>query len=304
MLWSSLTVFAFLAAASGGIWTGVPSRPLAPGENHAVWEEYGLQSANQADFGRYKAVAYRFRDTTGAYAAWAWLNAADRTAVLDGNVVVTCAGACPDSKRPDFKGLLSRLDAKQISHERGPLLPDYLPRKNMIPGSGRYVLGPASLARFAPELPPAAMAFQFSTEAALARYRTPKGDAMLAIVSYPTPAMARQQAVEFRKLAGAVVKRSGPLVMVVPGATDAEAASALVSPISYQASVSWDEKPPDPHFFARLTEMLRAIGQLILFLIALCFTGGLAVGGGRVMAKRFGKSTADGDIILLHLTGK
>lgn len=298
MLWSSLTLVAFLAAP-GGIWTGIPSHTASPAGDSAVWDEYGLTATEAADFGRYKAVAYRFRDTTGAYAGWLWLKSTDRTAALEGNTVVTCSGACPDAK-----ALGARLDSGQISHSPGSVLPSYLPRKGLIAGSERYLLGPASLAQFAPALPQGAMAFQFSTEAAMAHYKAAKGDILLAVVSYPTPAMARQQAAEFRKSSGTVVKRSGPLVMVVPAAADAEAASALVAGISYQASVSWDEKPPDPHFATELKDMLRAIGQLILFLVALCVVGGLGVGAVRGVRERFGKSTADGDVIVLHLSSK
>src|SRR5580704_13966280 len=69
--------------------------PFAPGGNQAVWDEYGLQSAEQADFGAYRAVAYHLKDPTGAYAAWDWLKATDRSAALSGNLVFTCSGSCP-----------------------------------------------------------------------------------------------------------------------------------------------------------------------------------------------------------------
>lgn len=299
MLWSSLTAIAFLAAAPAPVWMGAPVSAVSPAGGRAVWDEYGLESMEQADFGPYQAIAYRFRDTTGAYAGWLWLKSRDGSAALDGNLVTTCAGACPSAK--DLQG---KIDPKQISRAAASLLPSYLPRKDRVAGSERYILGPASLAQFAGVLPAAAFAFQFSAEAALASYRTSHGDLLLAIVSYPTPAMARQQAAEFRKLSGAVVKRSGPLVMLVPAAGDAQAATALLSGINYQASISWDEKPPDPRFFTKLKQMLFAIGELILFLLALCVTGGLAVGGARAIRERFGKPTADRDVIALHLSGK
>lgn len=298
MLWSSLTLVAFLAAApSGSIWKGPVSHSFTPTNDRALWDEYGLESAEQADVGRAKAVAYRFRDTTGAYAAWLWLKSSGEMASLDGNVVLTCSGTCPGPK-----ALWSRIDGSQVSHAASSSLPGYLPRKGLIPGSERYILGLASLEKFGAALPAQAMAFQFSTEAAVASYQTPKGRILLAIVSYPTPAMARQQAVEFRKLNGVAVKRSGPLVMVVPDGQDKDAAS-VISGISYLASVSWDEKPLDPHIVLKLRDMLFAIGELILFVVGLCVIGGLAVGGVRVVRSQFGSSTA-GDVIVLNLSGR
>ncbi len=280
--------------ASAGVWKK-PSEPFTPPGNHAVWDEYGLQEAEKASLGKVQAVVYRFKDTTGAYAAYDWVKAGDRSALLEGNLVFTCSGPCSRAE------LLPNVDAAAISHANGSTLPDYLPAKNRLPGSERYILGGASLAEFASALPPQAVAFQFSTEAVLARYREGAGDSVLAILSYPTPDIARLQADEFRKLSGAVVKRSGPMVMVISSPADPDAAKARVAGIRYQAQVSWDEKPPDPRFMSKLKQMLWAIGQLILFLVCLCVVGGLTVGGVRAYRDRFGTQTAGDAVIVLHL---
>ncbi len=81
-----------------------------------------------------------------------------------------------------------------MSHAALPTLRNYLPAKNIIAHSERYILGPAGLAAAAPKIPAAAVNFDFAPEGDIARYRTPNGEATLAVFSYPNMQMARQQA--------------------------------------------------------------------------------------------------------------
>src|SRR5208337_1976052 len=96
-----------------------------------------------------------------------------------------------------------------------PVLPSYLPSDGLVPNSERYILGPATLQKFAPGIPPSLAAFHFGAEAHMGSFRNAKGDAPVIVFNYPTPKIAMQRAIEFQKLSGAVAKRSGPLVAVV-----------------------------------------------------------------------------------------
>ncbi len=274
-------------------------RPYAVEGGRALWDEFGLVEAEQADFGAWQAVAYRMHDATGAYAAARWMATSHADLQIIDNIVVVSS-----SRIPGPAALAAFLAPASRSGGALPMLPADLP-PGFAPGSVRYILGPASLAEFAPGVPAAALAFQFSTEAVVAQYPAGRaGRLTLMIASFPTPGMARGQAVEFRKIPGALVKRSGPLVALIPSPPEAESAQRLLSGVHYMASITWDEKPPDPHMGGNVKRMILAIAQLILFLLVLCVVGGLAVAGARLLRQRFGNTNADESVIVLHLADK
>jgi hypothetical protein len=189
-----------------------------------------------------------------------------------------------------------------LSRAAYPSLDNYLPLKNLTAGSKRYIYGPVALAEFEPRIPALDVAFDFSTEGQLAKYRTPKGEATLAIFSYPTPGIARQQLAELQKLPGAAAKRTGALVAVV-FAPD-QTAESILSQINYQASVSMDQVPPLVLKPESAAKMLLAIISLAGVLVAFCALSGIAFGLIRVLARKFGHLGANDAMITLHLADK
>ena len=192
-----------------------------------------------------------------------------------------------------------------VSHTSIPTLDTYLPPKGLLPRSERYILGPAGLKANAPEIPASAVNFDFGTEGQVAHYRTPAGPVTLAIFSFPTPSMARQQLPQFQKIAGATVKRTGPLVAV--GLGSASAAEKLLQAVNYQGIVAENEKPPVKPLELKpetAGQMILAIFSLAGLLLGFCLLSGLAVGGTLRLARRFGYSGAEGSLITLHLEGK
>src|SRR5579864_2318626 len=214
----------FAASACAAIWPeqlGVYKRQSVQ-EYQVVADENGREAAEDADYGQFKVAATRYKDSTGAYAAW--LETAGKP-IQAGNYLISCSGACP-------KNLAQLAEAlPRISHAPLPAIPSYLPVKSQVSYSERYILGPAGLARNAPQIPESAVAFQFGTEGATARYHAGKNEATLAIFSYPTPGIARQQLQAFQAIQGAVAKRTGPLVAVVLGPGDHLAAGNLLNQI-------------------------------------------------------------------------
>jgi len=258
--------------------------------------EYGLDSAEQADYGTFRASALRFKDPTGAYAG----SLADPGSIRIGNYVVTCHGQCPKNF-----AALAAASLPHISHGAVPALSDYFPSKGLVPDSERYILGPASLASAAPEIPADAAKFDFSTEGQMARYRTAAGPATLAVFSFPTPSLARQQLAEFQKIAGATAKRTGPLIAVAIG-SPAESAK-LLRGIQYEGSVEENEKPPVKPLELKpesAGKMVLAILSLAGILLTFCLLSGLAVGGTLRLARKFGYSGAEGSLITLHIETK
>jgi len=277
-----------------------------------LWLEYGLQQAESAEYqseGRaFLAEAWQFHDSTGAFAAFQWQRPAGASGwdrgdlgaqtgtdgwVAAGNYLLHFQRYKPATE--ELQELLAALPG--FRRAALPSLAAYLPQKNLIPGSERYLLGPAGLERFLPGVPASAAGFQFSAEGQTAQYRTPGGAIHLSLFSYPTPSIARVQLAELRKIEGAVVKRSGPLVALIPPPAGAAEAEQLLGQIEYQAKISWSEWVPTRR--DNLGELILNIFILTGILVLICLGGGLAVGAVRAFSRRSGDP-----IILLHLADR
>jgi hypothetical protein len=257
--------------------------------------EDGADGWDGANYGKFTLSVWRFKDTTGAYAA-----SLESSGVLVGNYLVQCEGKCP-------KDLPKLADSSlpHVSHAAIPTLDTYLPSKGLLARSERYIVGPVGLKADAPDVPGSAVNFTFGTEGEVARYRTPAGSVLLAVFSFPLPSMARQQLPEFQKIAGATAKRSGPLVAVAIG--PAAASAQLLNSIDYQGLVSENDQPPAKPLELKpesAGKMVLAILSLAGILLGFCLLSGLAVGGTLRIARRFGYSAAEGSMITLHLEGK
>jgi hypothetical protein len=170
----------------------------------------------------------------------------------------------------------------------------------LVPNSERYLLGPVSLQRFLPEIPPSVAAFRLGAEAQLAKYNTSKGLMTMAIFDYPTPTMARDQAAEFQKIAGVVAKRTGPLVVIIPSPPDPDAAERLLGKISYQAQVTLNENTPNSEIkgFARdLINIFVLAGVVIL----MCIVAGFGYAGFRLLRQKVSKRQDPDAMIVLNI---
>jgi hypothetical protein len=295
----------FVSSACAAIWPDQlgkyqrkSSAPVDAASNAQLGED-GLEAAEHADYGTFQITAWRFKDPTGAYAAS--LEPANKNAIRVGNYVVTCdQGTCPK----DLAGLAGA-GLPHVSGGALPTLGGYFEPKNVIPQSERYILGPVGLASAAPEIPAPAALFDFGTEAELTRYRTPAGSVSLVVFSFATPSLARQQLPQFEKVAGAAVKRTGPLIAVAIG--PASPSAKLLENVNYQGVVAENEKPPEKPLELKpesAGKMVLAILTLAGLLLAFCLLSGLAVGGTLRLARRFGYSGAEGSVTTLHLEGK
>ena len=305
LCWTTFLLFLFTATAHAAVWPPQLGADQLKSEhavqttsNRSLWEEFGLTSATQADYGSFQATAYRFKDPTGAFAAEQWLRATNPAAILAGNYIVTCTGKCPANKVFEDAELPHRM------HAEAPLLWAYLPSNGVVPDSARYALGPAGLKQFAPQIPPAIAAFQYGTEVATAKYRTAAGEQQLVLFSFPLPQMARPQVGDMEKLKGAVVRRSGSLVALVLNPPDPAAAQSLLSQINYRAQVSWDEQPAPKVTAQGVAQMVLTILKLAGLLIAFCAVAGLGYAGLRMARKRLGNENADEAMIVLHLVDR
>lgn len=261
-----------------------------------VWDEYGLEAAERATYTGatgFTASAYRLKDPTSALAVSQWLSHAT---LRIGNYILVFDGNFELPKRlQDYLTVqLPRLDQSAL-----PALPDFLPAASLVANSRRFVIGPASLNHFEPRIPPSVAAFSVGAEGQLARFSSPAGELNLAIFSYPTPQIARERAAEFQKLAGAVVKRSGPLVAVTLAPPSADEAEKLLGKVNYQANLTWSEnvnKAPEGNIGDLILGAVKLIGALVGFTVL----AGLAYAGFRIVMRKWGV-THDEEMVTLHL---
>lgn len=281
-------------------------------KDQALWSEYGLEHSEQAEYAlgekgekKFTATGYRLHDPTGALGAFLWQRPADaRPSQLASAAVETGDGVM----LVYYNYLLQFAGWKPAVADLEPFLRElrpvnaaefprsYLPASGLAPNSSRYILGPAALERFAPRIPPSVAAFHMGCEAEVGSYGTESGEISLAVFSYPTPQIAAMQLEAFRKLPGAMAKRSGPLVAAAIAPPDADAAERLLAQVRYQAVIT--EAEPMPTARDNIGNLILNIFILAGILIALFIVAGLVFGFLRASIWR-GK--VEEPMIMLHL---
>ena len=286
-------------------------------ENRALWDEFGYDDSAQASYsgpgGKFRLTVWRLKDSTGAMAAFRWMRPAgavdskwEKLAVETpdllffafGNYLFRYEGRHP--KEGEFDQLIAKLP--RLEKGALPSLPAALPVRNRVPASERYIVGPVSLAAFAPLIPPSTAAFSSGSEGIAARFRAPSGELLLAVFSYPTPHIARDRLPDFQKLQGAVVKRSGPWVAVVLPPADPDDAERLLAEVRYEATVTFSQPVPQDH---NVGSMIIAILSLAGLLILFAAGAGFAFGWFRIFWRKVtGRDFDNQEMIVLHLEDK
>jgi hypothetical protein len=281
----------------------------------ALWREFGLVQTGTIQRGPLAITTYEMKDQTGALAAWEWLRSANartcalasfctqdtgQTVVSDDNDVAVFKGGLPT--QADVNAVLQSFPNRRETSL--PAILTFLPTRDRVPNSARYVLGPVSLRAFAPELSSVKPGFNEGAEAQVAAYKIGKTSApvRLAIFYYPTPEMARLHLPAFQSIPGVRVKRSGVLLAVVFGPGAEAQADAMLSRVEYEAKITWNEVPP-PSPIKPMFQLLLNILYLSALLSALCLLAGLMYGGMRIYRRRYGTLEADEAMITLNLSG-
>ncbi len=269
-------------------------------DDRAVWEEYGLELAERAAYEsevrNFQATAYRLKDPTGALGVFQWMRPAgaqpskaeklavetdDGVLLAYGNYVLDFHGFQP--KAEDLAVLLAYLP--RLDQSALPPVSSYLPAAGRVANSERFVMGPATLEKFWGKVPPSLVAFHTGAEAQLGRFRTKDAELELAVISYPTPHVARERLAEFEKLSGAMAKRSGPLVAVILAPPDRDDAERLLALVGYRATISWNEGTPKEE--GNVGDMLIAIFALTGLLLVGALIMGFLMGGFRIMGRKW-----------------
>jgi hypothetical protein len=294
----------------------------ADSTNAAVLKEYRFSDLASATYTRddgrtLKIRAARFVDASGAFGAYTFYlqtemrreQIGDQGASLGNRVLFYRGNVLVDaqfSKETPMSGAELRELAGALPRASGNLanLPsfiEFLPHRDYVANTQKYVMGPAALSALAPPVSADLVDFGASSEVSLARYNTPSGEATLMLISYPTPQLAAehlrridaahhlgQQSAGISAIEGSGTffdKRTGPLVAVASGGISDDDAKALLGRVNYEASVTWNT-PTD-------NQQVRDLYMLILNIVVLCaviaafaIVAGIAFGGVRILAKR------------------
>jgi hypothetical protein len=306
---------AILPETVGSFARGAVSKPV-PNEM-GIWQELGLKASEASVYtsgkSKFRAAVWQLQDTTAGLAAFEWQRPADarpsslgkyaaetkdRLVILHGNFLFSFEGYKPAKAEWDtLAGALQNVDGTSF-----PVLATYLPATGRVANSERYVLGPLALARFAPQIPPSVAGFRMGAEAQIGVFHSPEGDLSLAVFSYPTPQIAMDRVLEFQKLPGALVKRSGPLVAVTVAPSNPDFAERVLGEVHYQAEITRGEYVPTRR--DNIGELILNVFVLIGLLLAFAVVSGLAVGGVRAFLRR-GKPGSEADaMITLHLENR
>jgi uncharacterized protein DUF6599 len=300
------------ASVAGWTSTGEPmvQREAAPQQ---VLIEYGLASTEYSRFEHGQefldAYLYKLKDASGAYGFYSFLRtpdmrranftehssiSRDRALVLTGNLVLDIGGRDLPRSASQLKALVAAV-APHGEEGSLPTLPLYLPEKDRIDASDRYVLGPQTLDQLFPGGIGASVGFDHGGEAELAHYRLGGRDATLLLVGLPTDQVAALQLERLQRdfnINGAsqpsgarlFASRSARLLAIAAGASSQAEANTLLDKIQMETERSWNEPVPKHEPPIELMIEGSIIGSITICLFAL--VAGFSFGGVRLLVKR------------------
>jgi len=289
-----------------------PDAGVADPTNAPVLKEYGFSDFESATYtsedGRKLTLkAARFADASGAYGAFTFyklpqmllekigdqagsLN--ERVLFYRGNVLVDAVfDRLTAMSAAELRELASNLPLPAGNTRNLPGLPAYLPKQSYVKNSAKYVVGPAALEKIGAPIPTNLIGFDRGAELVLGNYNTSAGEAVLTLISYPTPQIAADhlRQIQANQQPGSAnsifAKRTGPIVAVATGALSSSEAKSLLASVNYDADVTWNENTS--------FDKKNNIGNLVWNALVLCgilmvfaLVAGLAFGGLRVLVQR------------------
>jgi|HubBroStandDraft_6_1064221.scaffolds.fasta_scaffold336586_1 hypothetical protein len=293
---------------------GVTPVPALP-SGSPILAEYGWRSTESASYGTtsrgIEVVLFEMGDPSGAYGLYSYLRtpelaranltdhssmSGERALLLAGNLVLDIHGQDLGQSTPQLRALVAAVESK--AHDGTlPMLGAFLPQKNMIDRTDRYVLGPQTLNQLFPGGLGDSLGFQSRAEAELAHYRLGGHDAILLVVEFPTDQLASRQLVELERnlhvndasqVSGSPVifaKRSATLLAIVSGASSQAEANTLLDQIQIETDRSWNEPTfqfKEPSIGMMIVGSIIGAGTICLFALI----AGISFGGLRLVIKR------------------
>src|SRR5579864_2775464 len=274
----------------------------------AVLKEYGFTGAETAtytrDDGRKLTIkAAQFNDASGAYGAFTFYRQPDmkteeigtKAASANNRILFFRSNVLVDANfdrvtgmsGSELRELAAVLPAAKGSADKLPNLPEYLPKKNAVENSARYILGPQALLAAHAPLTPEQIDFTTDPEVIYQDYSSSDGDVTLTVVNYPTPQIVGERLRALQPVNGIsmLVRRSGPLLAIVTGAIGSSEAKELFSSVNYEADVTWNEATSLSKR-DNIGNLIVAVFALIGIILLISLIFGIFFGGIRILMKR------------------
>jgi hypothetical protein len=317
----------------------------ADGTNAPVLKEYGFQHLEKASYtrddGRNLTIkAAVFADASGAYGAFTYYCSEDmgqetiggqaaflnnRVLFYQGNVLVDAVfdrmSVMSASQMRQLAGLLPQ---PADNKDKLPALPSRLPKGadgKLEKNTTKYILGPFALDRVGSPLPSAMVDFKSGAEVVMGKYSANAGDATLMLIEYPTPQIAAERlrqidashqitqqqpgVASILDVGPYFASRTGPILVIAAGPLSKSEARSLMSSVSYEADVTWNENT----YVSKKDNLANFLFNAIVLcgiVVGLALVAGIAFGGLRLLIKRlFPDSVFDRretmEFISLHL---
>jgi len=198
----------------------------------------------------------------------------------------------------DFGALLIFVGGTRPRSDSLANLPSPLPSSGLIPGSGKYIIGPEVARRVLPSFPTDLLGFDQGAEVQVGEFFVGNSRSTMMEVSYPTPQIARARFAAMSDLLGLnqdrgpntlYARREGSFIFLALKASHKAAASKLLDQFNVTQQLSWDEKYPGNKTIGRqLFELIMGNVFLTLIVAGAGIAGGvLIVLSRRVTAKFF-----------------
>src|ERR1700690_1200917 len=275
------------------------------------------------DDGRHLTIkAAVFADASGAYGAFTYYVSDDmrpetiggeaayvnnRVLFYQGNVLVDAVfdrmSVMSAAQLRDLAGLLPQVEGNKGNP---PSLQTYLPKrafdKTFAKNTTKYILGPVALNRVGSPLPSSMVDFARGAEVAIGKYEAAVGEATLMLIEYPTPQIAAERlrqidashhVTQQQPGVASIVDvgpffdaRTGPIIVIAAGPLSKSEARSLMSSISYDADVTWNENT----YVTKKDNLANFLFNAIVLcgiVVGLALVAGVAFGGLRLLIKRF-----------------
>jgi len=290
--------------------------------NAVVLKEYGFSDFESATYTRddgrtLKLRAARFADASGAFGAYTFYlqqemrkeEIGDQGASLGNRVLFYRGHILIDaqfSKESPMSGDQLRALSANLPRPGGsaghlPTFIEFMPQRDYIPNTQKYVMGPVALEILGLPVSTDLVDFDASSEVSLGRYSTSSGEGTLILIYYPTPQLAAEH---LRRINAAhqlpppqtgeltiacsqdfCDKRTGPILAIASGGISQSDAKSLLGMVTYEANVTWNTPTTNPEVHDLYILILNIV-ILCAILAGLAIIAGVAFGGFRILMKR------------------
>jgi hypothetical protein len=197
----------------------------------------------------------------------------------------------------DFRALLILVGGTRPTTDSLANLPLPLPPSGLIPGSGKYIIGPETAQRVLPSFPTGLIGFDQGAEVQVGEYLMGNSRSTMMEVSYPTPQIAR---LRFRAMSDSLglnqdrganslyARREGSFIFLALKTNNKADATKFLDQFNVNEQLSWDEKyPGDKTIGRQLFELIMGNVFLTLVLSGAGIAGGVLIVLSRRVTARF-----------------